>query len=37
VRDTLESAGLLSIIGTENVFRSVAHAVESVIAAPHPM
>jgi len=37
VRDTLERAGLLSVIGPDNVFRSVAHAVESVIAAPRPV
>ena len=30
VRDTLKRAGLLSVIGEENVFRSVAQAVESV-------
>jgi len=37
VRDTLEPAGLLRVIGPDNVFRSVALAVESVTAAPHPV
>jgi len=32
VRDTLERAGLIRIIGEENVFRSVARAVESATA-----
>jgi sulfate permease, SulP family len=35
VRDTLDRAGLLRAIGLENVFRSVALAVESAISAPH--
>ncbi|HVP54190.1 MAG TPA: SulP family inorganic anion transporter [Candidatus Eisenbacteria bacterium] len=37
VRDTLERSGLLRAIGRENVFRSVALAVESATSAPHPV
>jgi sulfate permease, SulP family len=33
VRDTLERASLLSVIGTDNIFRNMQNAVESVTAA----
>jgi hypothetical protein len=32
VRDTLESASLLGVIGTDNVFRNMQNAVDTVTA-----
>ncbi|HZD31255.1 MAG TPA: SulP family inorganic anion transporter [Candidatus Angelobacter sp.] len=37
VRDRLERAGLLSVFGEENIFRSVPNAVEVVTSTTHPV
>ncbi len=35
VRDTLERAGLIRVLGEENIFRSVGHAVAAVTGTTH--